>query len=342
MTITADKILHSPEYFPLQFDGPDLVFVRMSRKNYHESIFTMPGRISLQTNEQWRVPFTQVVSLMQARMAQFPAPSFLFQIAHCGSTLLSRVLDMPETNLVIREPLVLRQLAVSPAASSTAQRASRQQALRALLSLLSRSYGDQPVLIKGNVPVNFLLFDMLELAPSLRGILLYSDLSDYLISILKSEDRKAWACYVAKEMYIHIQSVLPSKLPSPDLFTPAQAGAVLWHAQLQVFVQAVRTHNQLRLLNSKNVFSHPKSTLESANQCLQLGLNKDQVHAQVNSDMLQRDAKQPSKAYSSSQRAKDIAALNVLHQSELEQAITWSASMRLNEGLNLPEAFHLE
>lgn len=46
------------------------------------------------------------------RASAAQSTTWIFQMAHCGSTLLARALDDPGASLVLREPLSLRQTAV--------------------------------------------------------------------------------------------------------------------------------------------------------------------------------------------------------------------------------------
>src|SRR3954471_24465429 len=106
MALTLDDLFASPDHYLHSFDGDAALFMPMDRAAYHRSIF-LDRRISPAANGSMRVP----VSALTGR-AEAAAPlGWVFHVAHCGSPLLARALDDPAANLVLREPLALRQLA---------------------------------------------------------------------------------------------------------------------------------------------------------------------------------------------------------------------------------------
>jgi hypothetical protein len=138
-----------------------------------------------------RVP----LSALSGHARATPANSWIFHVAHCGSTLLARALDAPGANLVLREPLALRQLALAPDPAR----------LAVTTAMLSKRYqADAPTLIKANVPVNFLLPELVALNPGARAIFLYLGLDDYLLAILRSDDHRAWLRRVTQQLVPHL------------------------------------------------------------------------------------------------------------------------------------------
>src|SRR5436305_6486131 len=109
MALTLDDLFASPDHYLHSFEGDAAVFVSMDRAAYCRSIF-LDGRISPVPGGAMRVP-----AAMLAGRVPRPAPTgWIFHVAHCGSTLLARALDQVQTNIVLREPLALRQLALAP------------------------------------------------------------------------------------------------------------------------------------------------------------------------------------------------------------------------------------
>ena len=149
--MTLDDLYDSPDHYLQSFDGDDAIFVPMDRAAYHRSIF-LDGRISPAASGSMRIPLATL-----SGAGRGPAPTaWIFHVAHCGSTLLARALDRPQYNLVLREPLALRQLAITPA----------RERLPLAATMLSRRYQSTlPTIIKANVPVNFLLPDLVALDP---------------------------------------------------------------------------------------------------------------------------------------------------------------------------------
>ena len=109
MSLTLDDLFASPDHYLHSFEGDAAVFVPMDREAYRRSIF-LDGRTRPAANRSMRLPAGALVEPVRR-----PEPTgSIFHVAHCGSTLLARALDRPSTNLVLREPLALRQLASPP------------------------------------------------------------------------------------------------------------------------------------------------------------------------------------------------------------------------------------
>ena len=112
-----------------------------------------------------------------------------------GRTLLARAIDHQATNLMLREPFALRQLALAPDA----------QRLATVMAMLSKRYReDLPTIVKANVPVNFILADLAAFNPPAPAIILYLDLADYLIAVLRSEANREWVRRITTLLSVHL------------------------------------------------------------------------------------------------------------------------------------------
>lgn len=336
MALSAQAIIESPDYYPLKFEGANLLFVKMSRDSYRESIFTLPDRIVTASNQAWSIPFAEIMNLVEHQAHSQPSVTCLFQIAHCGSTLLSRALDHPSSSLVIREPFVLRQFAAAPMAISAAEVAARQRTLLVLLTLLNRSYSnDETVLLKTNVPVNYALDEILKIAPETVGILLYSKFEDYLLSIVKSEQRQLWAKHVVAELAGRICKI--DGLASIDLrsLNGAQAAAILWISQIRTFENIA--DDTLRPLPAEIFFEKPKEAITAASEHLKINLSSDKINTIVDSDLFKHHAKNPQQLFSERQRKLDREALLMRFEGQLEETLGWCGEQSLKTSAALDE-----
>ena len=105
---------------------------------------------------------------------------WIFHIGHVGSTLLSRLLGEIENVLAIREPRLLRDLALSPAEM-------RRPYVAPSIKLMSRTFGpDELACVKATSFVS-------EIAPGLvpageRALFMYAAPRNYIASILAGEN----------------------------------------------------------------------------------------------------------------------------------------------------------
>ncbi len=323
MSLSQSDILSNPDYYPLQFEGANLIFVKMSRQTYRESTFTLPSRIVTEGDQAWRVPFADVVALTEA--APKVADSFcLFQIAHCGSTLLSKALDIDDKTLVIREPFALRQLLSSPQTRDPALLENRTRGLRAIWYLLSRRYAaNAPVLIKGNVPFNFHLAELFETTSLSRGLFLYSDLEDYLLAVVKDESRCQWAQHVTVEMAAHINALDQFAGLELTQLSPLRAAAVLWLSQQLLLQRALEQSLNLKPVQSKALFTDPLATVHECATALGLAYSMQDSEQLSAGELLKTHAKDSRQAYSSDIRQQELAQLKSAHQNELDKTQAW-------------------
>lgn len=310
----------------------------MSRDSYKQSIFTLPNRIVTDGNETWAVPLAEVVGLVESSEVSFRSPSCLFQIAHCGSTLLSRALDMPGRSLVIRESFALRQFTATPLSPNSSQNNDRQRALKALWHLLGRQYDpSETVLLKGNVPVNYSLPEIFEVTPELAGICLYSKFDDYLVAALKSDERRMWVKHVAREMAPRIKLLGEFESIDFDSLEGGQSAAVLWRSQVRMFEDAIKSNTGLRALCSDQLYQNPRKVLRASAAHLNISLEESEIDDIVQSDLFKRHAKMPELEYSAEQRAIDEKELHSLYKTEVSATKRWCDKRALDTETHLGE-----
>src|SRR3954469_14461070 len=200
MSLTVDDLFASPDHYLHSFEGDAALFVPMDRAAYQRSIF-LDRRISPASEGAMHLPF----SALAGKAPRPAAIGWIFHVAHCGSTLLARALDRVSANLVLREPLALRQLALTPDA----------ERLAVTLAMVSKRYGgDLPTIVKANVPVNFLLPDLVAFDSNARAIFLHCGLRDYLLAILRNDKHRAWVRNVTGQLkaYLGDLSALPDAI----------------------------------------------------------------------------------------------------------------------------------
>ena len=296
----------------------------MSRQSYYDSAFTSPSRVVAAGPEQWAIPFGELVDLVERAKLSLPAPSCVFQVAHCGSTLLSQALDSPGSSIVVREPYILRQFASSPPPLKKRDVNSWFRGFRAVWHFLSRYYSQQEhVLIKGNVPVNFAIDELLSISPKSQGLLLYSDFEHFMVSILKAEERREWSRHVVKSLEARIK--LQDAFLQMDFsqLSAAQSAAVLWISQIRQYEKALSSYKRLRALDSETFFTRPAICLSATaahfGQSRDAGW-EDQV---VGSELFKRHAKIPDRSYSEDQRQQDHALLLSRYSPEIDICRQW-------------------
>lgn len=333
-------LFRRPDAFPLEFGQGALDMVPMNRESYLRSLFLDRGRIVPAERRGWRLPLPGLLAEFERRGAVQQPVSFIFHIAHCGSTLLARALDLPGRTLVLREPFTLRQLGAEAAATAAGPRDPDAWArvLALTTGLLGRRYEETgTVIVKANVPVNFILSPLMRLHPQSRGVLLYAGLERYVLSVMKTPMHRNWVDKVSSQLAGGI--VASSGLAQTDLekLSTAQRAACLWGVQILRFRDAMAADSRLRSLDCERLFASPVETLARCFGHFGVDLPETLAGEIAAGDLFRRHAKNPGLAYDRQQRERDLERLRAELAGDLEQARAWIEGQGL-AGLELSAA----
>jgi hypothetical protein len=301
MTPTLDDLFASPDHYLHSFEGDEAIFLPMDREAYHRSIF-LDGRISPVAATSVRLPVSALVERVPA-----PAPTgWIFHVAHCGSTLLARALDQLSTNLVLREPVSLRQLAFAP----------NKERLALVLAMLSKRYQTgMPTIVKANVPVNFLLPELADFDVEAPTIFLYLGLRDFLIATLRNDRHRLWLRRITDQLAAHLGDFSPS--------SDAQRTAALWLAQMRAFSSAIERMPNSRSLDGEAFFAAPGRFLKPVAAHLGVPMSDDELELSVKGPLFANYSKIPDTPFNNDMRLSLKSQLETELGAELDQAQDW-------------------
>jgi len=332
-----EDLFRNPDLYLLEFTEQQALFIRMTRESYYRSIFTDRQRIVPAHPEGHGINLDRLLERSDSESEQQPL-RYIFHLAHGGSTLLARALDSPGHSLVIREPFPLRQLAAERLATHpmlfSEERWMRR--LRLVTGLLGRRYQEsEPVLVKANVPVNFILQELLPLNKDSCGLLLYSGLTQYLVAVLKSPDHQRWVVNVLRQLAGGVKQIPALSSVMVDKLTPPQAAACLWIAQMVQFVRALDVFPNLRSLQSETFFDQPADTLRAAAGFMGIEMTDDEVKTIVAGELFSKHAKNPGQVYDNAARKEEYRRQLADNQPLISEGLKWAEGY-LSQ-LDLPE-----
>ncbi|ANP46955.1 hypothetical protein [Candidatus Viadribacter manganicus] len=309
------SILTSPDLYVQSFDRDEAICFEMDQSAYQRSIF-LDRRIAAKNMAHERVRRSDVLAAVKGAPAQGPI-NYIFHIAHCGSTLLARALDLPGQNLVLREPFTLRQLGVE--AANGAEDAASIEMMRVLLA---RRYNENgPVIVKANVPVNFMIPALMRPQADQPAIVLHYALEDYLLAILRSEMHRGWVAHVSNELKPGIEK-LTGRCAADE--SVAVSAARLWLAQLLQFDAALGAYPNTRSLSAEDLFEQPNAVLGAAFTLFGQPQNEAALDAIVSSELFTRYSKDPRHKFDNAQRVVRRAKLKEDLADELEAGRAWA------------------
>lgn len=321
-----DELFRNPDFFLWQFDGSQAVFARMTRGTYYDSIFCDRRIVAAQPE----LATIDLEHLMQAHTTlglEPPELCYIFHIAHCGSTLLARALDTKDQNLVCREPMALRQMAFEAVTggyeNTPPERWSAQ--LRLAVSLLGRCYNKSgPVVVKANVPVNFVIPQLMRVSPGTRAVLLYSTFENYLLAVLKSSDHQQWVQLLFEQLASALSRIIGIGSSILSRLSPAEMAACLWAVQMTIFTAVAREFSHTKTLDSEALFENPTDAVTHCFGFFGQPVKDDRISQIITSDLFRSYAKSHErKHYDIAKRIEDRVVLKRRLKTELVQARAW-------------------
>lgn len=312
--MNLQSILSSPDLYVQSFDRDEAIVFEMDQSAYQRSIF-LDRRIAAKNMEHKRVRRSDVLA---ATKDAAPGPiNYIFHIAHCGSTLLARALELPGQNLVLREPYTLRQLGAEAAAGD-----EDEATVRMMRVLLGRRYNlSGPVIVKANVPVNFMIPRLMRPQAEQAALFLHYGLEDYLLAILRSQMHRDWVLHVSNELKPGIEKLTGARAADESV---AISAARLWLAQILQFDRALAEFPNSKSLSAEDLFEMPKAVLEAAFALFGQPQSEVTIDAIVSSDLFTRYSKDPRHKFDNAQRVARRAKLKEDLAPELEAGRAWA------------------
>lgn len=255
----------------------------------------------------------------------------VFHIGHCGSTLLSRLLESWPGVQALREPLPLRTLAEAwPARHGPLSRLSADACER-ILDALWRAWS-RPLppatrtLVKATSSCNALAAPLLAAQPSMRAVLLDMALRPYLATVLKSPAALLDATAAAPE---RLASLIDAGLGDGlalHALSPPQQCAMGWVAErVRCFALAHGPHaSRVLRVDFDALLDAPADTL--ARVAAHLALPADGIDAALVAPAWGRYAKAQDHRYGPEDRAHDLALAVARHHERIEDGEAWVAA----------------
>lgn len=335
MDVTLGDFFSDPALFLFELDQETAIFQTMTRENFARSIF-LDGRIRHGNAPNFRVPMDVLLKASQSTPGVAPPTGWIFHVAQCGSTLLARALDHIGRSLVLREPMVLRRLGVAASGGTVDGRVDGHLSsmLRLTLAMLGKRWDPAtPVIVKANVPVNFIAREVMEANPDCPAILLYFPLESYVAAILRTEGHVRWTEGVFDELRLSGSPLAAHQVPD----SAATKAAALWFAQMKAYAGILADFPAARSLDAATFFARPAETIDAAAALFGVPLRPGEAEAIVAGELFHSYSKNPALDYDPEVRAvREIEARRRLAD-PISEAVEWAR--RAGEIHGLPVAF---
>ncbi|MEP6633673.1 MAG: hypothetical protein ABJA62_05635 [Luteimonas sp.] len=312
-----------PEYLPFKLDLANrrILMLRLSAQQRAQAAFLDERALPQAPQAVWAP-----LSMLDAASAAGATTSdFIFHIGHCGSTLLSRLLQSWPSCQVLREPLPLRTLAAA-LDSGELSYSDSVALLDRLIALWSRPFaGSTRTVIKATSGCNGLIAPTLACTEAAHGRVLLLDmpLQPYLSTLFKAEASINDALAAEPGRRLDLARRLGTPLPAHEAQTVPERCALGWLAERMRF-HALATGPQgeraLRV-NFERLLAHPQNTLSEI--AAHLSLPQAGVQIASASPAWSRYSKDDSYAYDAADRQHDLALADRRFAHEIEAGRRW-------------------
>lgn len=234
---------------------------------------------------------------------------WIFHIGHVGSTLVARLLGELDNVLALREPRILRDVAMLP-------EERRAGFTGPLTRLLSRTLGgDQVALVKATSFVS-------EIAPELvppgeRALFMYATPRNYIASILAGPNsiQELVALAPSRAKRIAGRAVLPEPR------TTAEAAAAAWACEMTSLEAAAEAMGDCHLAWADFDAMLADVAGELGRVAAHFGFDDSRLAAVADGPLMGRYSKAPEHDYSASLRQELIAEAGAAHRADIDDAL---------------------
>ncbi len=326
----------SSALYPFRFDPlhDTILFLQATPALFRTASFLDERMVPKNAKGAW-VPLARVQRLIEgagptAEETLRPL-HFIFHISHCGSTMLSRLLDLDTRIHPLREPLPLRDLAVLADDLDTAHGALSQTGFADRLALFMRLWRRaaapaQTVVLKATSAAQRLAPQLLAARKTTapKAVTLFLPAEAHIATLLAGPnnliDMRAWA----RERMIRLAR-LAGPPPSPlHALSPGELSAMTWAAERLTQHGMVQDCGSAVLdLDFEDLLSAPEVVLTRVAAHFGLDPDANIFKGAAQSPAMTQYAKAPEHAYGPGLRADVLKAARTEHGSEIAKGLKW-------------------
>ena len=322
------NLFTTPDFFPVKLDAERnaLLFVEMSRESFRQSSF-------LDNRTVRSGPRTVSGQLTQLKLLSVPPERPLHFVLHgafCGSTLLARYLEELPHCFVLKEPLLLGQLAglkTNGFSRGAGESDSWDDWFKLAMALLSRAYSsDTAVIIKAPDSCNWMGSLLLDHDGRTKIVFLFSPLKVFLLQVLKVDHRREWLRdHLPQLSYALAQVPFLSDIVVTDL-SDGQCAATMWllNSFLCDILLARSDSNRVLLLNGEDLICQPQHALCATAGFFDLTGDEETRAALANFRPSSYHSKDVSIPYDAATRASELDDAEARCGIEVQAAMSWA------------------
>ena len=318
---SAAEIVHDATWLTQALDPNNgmVRVVRMDAEAYRSASF-LDDRMLQDQHFAGIVPWTSVAEAVPDD-ARTDA-RWIFHIGHVGSTLVARLLGEIPGVLSVREPRILRDLAMLPE--------RRAEFLPTIQKLFSRTFADEDVaLVKATSFVSEIAAELVP--PGERALFMYATPRNYIGSILAGpnsvQELEALAPSRAQRT--------KSRAPVPEPRNAAEAAAAAWACEMTALEAAAEAmpNRHLAWVDFDAMLADMPGELARVATLFGFAAQAEQIQAIATGPLMSRYSKATEFEYSPSLRRDLIAEAIEANRADIDSALAMLQSAAENSPL---------
>jgi len=220
------------------------------------------------------------------------APSYIFHIGHCGSTLLSRLVAEATNSRALREPLPLRVFAINRAEGIVDW--LNKEETRKRLRLFERAWarGERPTTVKATSMCSNLVSEVNEQS---KVIFMYQPAETHLAVLLAGENSMQDLAGFSQNRHARL-AAMTDGLPPLDSLGKGELAAISWLAEVASAAAALEQRSALSI-DFNEFLASPAESLQQACDALGLETTTSQCAEAVAGPIMRSYSKAPEHAY---------------------------------------------
>ena len=334
----------SPDFYPQKLDllGDSVLFLRFDRARYQREAFLDDRVVAQQVEGVW-IDIAEMLQALNSAPSRTERCSFLFHIGHCGSTLMSRLLDQHPEILGLREPDPLRTLAaefdkvVSEDSLVAPQRFDAL--LQGFMQMWSRVYdASEQTVVKSTSYCNALADRLMARAPSGRALIMFVDLDAYLAGMLASPTTRLELRAMSGDRMRRLTERAGERRWRLSDMSLGEIAAMNWMVEMST-LKALETparDGRLLWLDFERFLSRPVATLSEVFAFFGKSADEQQLQNIAGGPVMQRYSKAQEYQYSPQTRHNVLRDSVQRNTDEIERGRVWAretAQLPAFEGL---------
>lgn len=260
-----------------------------------------------------------------------PAPYYIFQVGHCGSTLISRLLAELPGNLPLREPMSLLTLAMGRRElgrpSAWVSQTQWQRYFELATHALARTYrtGDHTIIKATSSAGNLLEALFSGSGNASKMLLMYINLESFLAVMLRTPSlRDSIHAYSPAWITDFCRLIGRDAVQLADL-SDAQQVAVKWLTLMLLFTHAASAAPaQVRLLNFDDFLTNPAEKLSDIAAHFRLESAAGQIGELAAGPLMRSYSKIPTQSFNTSQRQQELQEARQRLREEIQAGLRWA------------------